>query len=189
MSDINMRPGSGTQGATGSTGATGATGSTGSTGPTGSTGSTGSQGTQGIQGVTGATGPTGATGGLAWTKYTVTFTQLSAAALTNNIELFQLAAKETVQSVVVKASAAFTGGLIATYTVSVGPAGNLVKYAVAFNVFQAPATNLSSVNILPGVEDFSSATSIRISAISTVGNLNAATAGSVDVWVLKSTIP
>lgn len=125
----------------------------------------------------------------AWTKYTITYAQLSTAGLTNNIELFQLAAKEMIHSVVVKASAAFTGGLIATYTVSVGPAGNLVKYAVAFNVFQAPGNTLSSTNILPGVEDFSSATSVRIAAISTVGNLNAATAGSVDVWVLKSTLP
>lgn len=158
-------------------------------GTQGAPGATGAGGSAGATGPTGPTGPTGATGGLGWTKYTVTFTQLSAAALTNNIELFQLSAKEMVHSVVVKASAAFVGGLIATYTVSVGPAGNLVKYAVAFNVFQVPATNLSSVNILPGVEDFSSATSIRISAISTVGNLNAATAGSVDVWVLKSTLP
>lgn len=126
---------------------------------------------------------------MVWTKYTVTAAQLSTAGLTNNIELFQLAAKEMVHSVVVKASQAFTGGLIATYTVSVGPAGNLVKYAIAFNVFQAPSSTLSSVNILPGVEDFSSATSIRISAVSTVGNLNAATGGSVDVWILKSTLP
>lgn len=158
-------------------------------GTQGAPGATGAGGSAGATGPTGPTGPTGATGGLGWTKYTVTFTQLSAAGLTNNIELFQLAAKEMVHSVVVKASVAFAGGLIATYTVSVGPAGNLVKYAVAFNVFQAPAANLSSVNILPGVEDFSSATSIRISAISTVGNLNAATGGSVDVWVLKSTLP
>lgn len=126
---------------------------------------------------------------MAWTKYTKTFTNLSAAALTNDIELFQLAAKEMIHAVLIKASTAFSGGTIATYTVSVGPTGTLAKYGIALDVKQATGATVFGMNLLPGIESFSGATSIRIAAISTIANLNAATAGSVDVWVLKSTLP
>lgn len=124
-----------------------------------------------------------------WVKYTATFSDLSTAGLTNNIELFSLAAKEVIHSVVMKAGTAFTGGIIATYTLSVGIAGVLAKYAIAFDVKQTVGNTVSALNTLSGVENFGGATSIRLAAISTVGNLNAATTGSVDVWVLKSTLP
>lgn len=126
---------------------------------------------------------------MTWTKYTKTFTNLSAAALTNDIELFQLAAKEMIHAVLIKASTAFSGGTIATYTVSVGPTGTLAKYGIALDVKQATGATVFGMNLLPGIESFSGATSIRIAAISTIANLNAATAGSVDVFVLKSTLP
>lgn len=148
--------------------------------PRGQTGTTGSTGAQGTAGVNGA---------LIWTKYTVPYTSLATAGLTNDIELFSLAAKTMIHNVVLKQSTAFSGGLIATYTVSVGITGNLVKYAAAFNVFQAAGAATFGLNVLPGIENFTGATSIRIAAISTVGNLNAATAGSVDAFVLTSLLP
>lgn len=125
----------------------------------------------------------------AWVKYTKTYTDLAAAGLTNDIELFSLAAKEVIHAVVLKASTAFSGGTIATYTLSVGISGTIGKYAPAFDVKQTVGNNVFGFNELPGMENFSSATSIRLGAISTVGLLNAATAGVVDVWVLKSTLP
>lgn len=128
-------------------------------------------------------------GAPAWTKYTKTFTDLSTAGLTNNIELFLLAAKEVIHQVVIKHTTAFSGGLIATYTVSVGITGVLAKYGIAFDVNQAVGNMVSGVNLLSGVESFGGTTSIKIAAVSTVGNLNAATTGSVDVYVLKSTLP
>lgn len=138
------------------------------------------------------TGPNlqlGSTSILSWTKYTTGFAALSTAGLTNDIELFSLPAKTMIHSVVIKQSTAFSGGLIATYTVSVGINGNLVKYAAAFNVFQAVGATTFGTNFLPAIENFTSATSIRIAAISTVGNLNAAVAGSVEVWALTSLLP
>src|ERR1700687_2575339 len=72
-----------------------------------------------------------------WTKYTVTYTQLAAAAFTNNVILFSLPAKSMVTNVIVKHSTPFTGGLLTAYSISVGIGTNPVKYAAAFNVFQA----------------------------------------------------
>lgn len=125
----------------------------------------------------------------AWTKYTVTYAQLSAAALTNDIQLFSLGARQTIHAVVIKHSASFTGGAIATYTVSVGIAGTLAKYASAFNVFQAPGNTVLQSSGGTFTENTVAATSVRVAAVSTVGNLNAATSGSVDIWVLVSTLP
>ena len=149
----------------------------------------GSAGAAGSTGATGSTGAAGVDGAMSWTKYTKTFTDLSTAGLTNNIELFQLAAKQMIHQVIIKQSTAFAGGVIATYTASVGIVGNLVKYAAAFDVKQAVGATVFGANILTGVESFSGATSIRLSAVSTVGLLSAATGGSMDVWVMKSLLP
>ena len=121
-----------------------------------------------------------------WFKFTKTFTTLSAAATTNDIELFSLPAGGVVHAVKIKHSAAFTGGAISAYTVSVGIAGNLVKYSAAQNVFQAPGNTVFLLTATTGTENHGAATSIRLAATSTGANLNAATAGSVDVWVLLS---
>lgn len=124
-----------------------------------------------------------------WRKYTVGFAALAAAGLTNDIELFSLPARGVISGVAIKHSASFTGGLISAYTVSVGIAGNLVKYAAAANVFQATGAGVSQAGLLTGMESDAGATSIRIAATSVTGLLNAAGAGSVDVWVLWGTLP
>ena len=127
---------------------------------------------------------------LNWTKYTVLFSDIAAAALTNDIELFQLPAKGVIHQCILKHTQAFTGGAIATYTLSVGIAANFIKYAAAFNVFQAPGNAIFGFNSLQNMEGFGpGATSIRVRAVSTVGNLNAATQGSCNIWVLSSKLP
>jgi hypothetical protein len=120
-----------------------------------------------------------------WRKYTVTFAQLAAAALTNDVSLFSLASKEMIRSVIIKHSAAFSGGLIATYTLSVGIVGNLVKYAAAFDALQAAGDTVKGTTLVatPQPESFANATDIRVAAVSSVGNLDAATAGSADIWI------
>jgi hypothetical protein len=91
-----------------------------------------------------------------------------------------------IHAVKIKHSAAFTGGLISAYTVSVGIVGNLVKYAPAFNVFQAPGNTVQQISSTVGTENHGAATSIRLAAVSIGANLNAATTGAVDVWALVS---
>lgn len=122
-----------------------------------------------------------------WIKVTKTFSDFSAAAVTNNITIYSLPAKGVIHNVQLVPTVAFSGGLIATYTISVGIAGTLAKYAVATNVFTG--FSLPAISVLPGIESISGATDIKSSAISTVGNLNAAVAGSVDIYLLVSTLP
>lgn len=127
-----------------------------------------------------------------WTKYTVLYSALATAGVTNNIELFSLPAKTVVEKVIIKTSIAFLGGLIATYTLSVGIAGTLAKYIAAFDVNQAVGATVfgfSAATVASTPENFSSATSVKVAAISTVGNLDAATQGSVDIYVLTSLLP
>ena len=121
-----------------------------------------------------------------WRSFTVGYAALSAAALTNTIELMSLAAGEMIHNVVISHTASFTGGAISAYTVGVGIIGTLTKYANNFDVFQAPASNLGQVSATAGMEDKVSATSIKITATSVGANLNAATAGSVQIRVLVS---
>ena len=125
----------------------------------------------------------------AWVKYTVSHTSLQAAALVNDIELFQLAAKQCLHAVMIKHSTAFSGGAIATYTLSVGLSGTLTKYTSAFDVFQATGNTVLQTSNSVNVENTAATTSVRLSAISTGANLNASAAGSVDVYVMLSTLP
>ena len=64
-----------------------------------------------------------------WTKYTVTHTQLQAAALTNDITLLTLPILGSIQSIFMKHTVAFAGTSITAYEISVGITGTLDKYA------------------------------------------------------------
>ncbi len=125
-----------------------------------------------------------------WTKYSVVHTALQAAALTNNIELFSLPAKTVIHKVIIKPTTAFAG--TTSYTLSVGIAGTLAKYIAAFDVKQVVANTTfgvaaATINATP--ENFGSATSIRLAAVSTVEDLDDSTAGAADIYVLTSTLP
>jgi hypothetical protein len=124
-----------------------------------------------------------------WDKYTLSYADLAAAALQNDVALFGLPARGMIKDVVIKHSAAFGGGSIASYTLSVGIAGNFTKYAPAFDVFQAPGNTVFQLSTVQGLENFGAVTPIRAQAIATGANLNAATQGSVDIWVLWTTLP
>lgn len=122
-----------------------------------------------------------------WTKVTKLFSDFSTAGLTNSISIYTLPAKGIVHAVQMVINTAFSGGIIATYTISVGISGTLAKYAVATNVFTAAP--LPVISVLPFIESASATTDIKATAISTVGNLNVAVAGSVDIYILTSTLP
>lgn len=129
-----------------------------------------------------------------WNKVTLTYDQLAAAATTGTATIFSLPAKGIVHQVVAKHSASFTGGAISAYTVQVGVAGTVAKYLAAFNVFQAPgaavaspASTVTPVSASP--INFTAATPLIVTATSTSANTEAATAGSVDVWLLVSILP
>jgi hypothetical protein len=124
-----------------------------------------------------------------WTKYTVGHAALQAAALTNDIELLSLPAKGVLHAVHVKHSTPFSGAGITAYTVSVGLAGEPIYYSDAFDVLQAVGAAVFDHNDGSFVESHGAATSVRIFAEATGANLDQSSAGSVDVWVLWSTLP
>jgi hypothetical protein len=108
---------------------------------------------------------------------------------TADVQLFALPAASIVHAVMIKHTVPFTGGGITAYTIKAGVTGTLDKYATAFNVFQSTSSTTAQMSSSGYVENFSSATSVRIAAVATGGNLNTATAGSVDVWVQTTTLP
>lgn len=124
-----------------------------------------------------------------WTKYTVAHTDLQAAATTNDIELFSLAAKETITGIIVKSTTAFAGTGITAYDVSIGITGDLIKHMPFYDILQAAGDTVFNQVGLESLEDFGSATSIRIQGKSTGANLDQSSAGSVDIYVRKSTLP
>lgn len=126
---------------------------------------------------------------LKWIKITKTYLDLAAASTTNSVLLYTLPAKSLIHGTVIKHSTAFSGSGITGYSVSLGISGNNVKYASPFNVYQSVASNTAYASNTLGIEDFGSPTSINIVATSTGANLSQASAGSVDVWLLVSTLP
>lgn len=124
--------------------------------------------------------------GLKWTKYTVLATAFTAAATTESITLFSLIAGGIIHAVKIKHSVAFNDGGSATYTLSVGIAGTLDKYAAAFDVFQAVGATVFQLSTVVGSENHGAGTNILLTAVSDV-NVGDVNAGSVDIWVLTST--
>lgn len=127
-----------------------------------------------------------------WYKLTVSESAFTAGAASESVTLFSLPARGVIHGFYMKHSTAFSGGGIADYTLEIGISGDTVKYMTAFDVFQAvadtaaarsgPATALE-------LEAHTAATNILLTARCASGNVSAATAGSVDIWVLVSKLP
>lgn len=124
-----------------------------------------------------------------WVKVTKAYSAFSTAGLTNDISIYTLPIKGYIHDVKIVPTTAFSGGLISAYTVSVGIGGALTKYAIATNTFTGNTTVSTIHTPLPGLESTSGTTDIRAQAVSVTGLLNAATAGSVDIYLLVSTLP
>ncbi len=122
-----------------------------------------------------------------WQKVTKTYSDLSTAGLTNNITVYTLAANEYIHDCLIVPTVAASGGIIASYTLSLGITGALTKYLAHTNVFTGFTLNIAKTPIT-GLESISGTTAIKLSAISTVGLLNAATAGSFSIYILTSII-
>jgi hypothetical protein len=121
-----------------------------------------------------------------WVKITKQYSDFSAAALIKDTEIYSLPAASVIHAVQTFLFSPFSGGLIASYTISVGTSGNFVKYQPATSVFTGASSPQPTA--VMGVESFSSSTSIRAKAISTVGNLNTATQGTIIFYLLVSTL-
>lgn len=123
-----------------------------------------------------------------WHTYQATYSDLAAAATSNDIELFSLPAGGVIHDLIVTHSTAFAGGSLSAYNVSVGVSGELDKYALAYDVFQAVGNQVADSSNALGIENKVSSTSIRLAATSVGANLNSATQGVVVVYVRWSVI-
>lgn len=117
-------------------------------------------------------------------KVVVPETAFTAAATEESIDLFQLPAGAIIQAMKVKHSAAFAGGAISAYTLSVGIAALTQKYLSNFDVFSAPAATNDKVATSGDEESHDAATAIKITAKSVGGDVADVTAGSAEVWVV-----
>ncbi len=124
-----------------------------------------------------------------WMKFSFTHLQLQAAALTNDFEIYSAPARVQLGGAVLKHSAAFGGGAIASYTLSLGLTGDLARYLSPFSAFGAPAntkpTGYAEGYLLDQLQ-FGAVTSIRVAAVATGANLSASTAGAATLWLLIS---
>lgn len=121
-----------------------------------------------------------------WMKITKAYTDFSTAGLSNTITIATLPAKSVVHSTIVNPTTTFVGGIISAYSVSVGMI-NTVDLMPASSVLTIPSRPFSSSLTLAGT--IGSTQAITATAIAVTGLLNAATQGSVDIYLLVSILP
>lgn len=107
---------------------------------------------------------------------------------TKSVELFKLPAGGVMQEVLVTHSAAFTGGSITDYEVTVGTAVEKNRYVLGYDVFQAPGATVAETSNALGFENKAAQTSIQLTAVSTGDTLDHATAGALDVYIRWSVV-
>jgi hypothetical protein len=129
-------------------------------------------------------------GGGGWRKWTISDSDLTAAASTQDVLLFSAGGLEKVEAVVVKHSAAFTGGVLDGLTVSVGVASAENFYTEPHDLFQAASDlEFQDTNVF-GSATMAAAGHNVIARFTAVGDdVVNATAGTVDIWIKASTLP
>lgn len=120
-----------------------------------------------------------------WVKFGPQATDFTAGGTTEDIEVFALPAGGIIHGAKIRHVFAFSGGGASSFTLSVGIAGNLTKYASAFDVFQAPSDTTFQVSNVFFSENHGATTSVRVAATSDVA-LSGVTTGGAEVWLLVS---
>lgn len=122
--------------------------------------------------------------GTTWKKYTFNNSDLAVADTFKQVMLFSLPAKAIIRAIVVHHTTPFTGGSISDYTVKVGISTDFVKYASTWSVFPSSSgTYFYQLFHADEIESMTAATTIFLTAESAGDFLNAATQGSVNVYV------
>lgn len=119
-------------------------------------------------------------------KYTKTFSDLTTASTTEDEVMFNLPARGKLTGVTIKHTTAFTGGALSAFTVSVGDSSGDTFYTATFDIFIAPTDLLFLDTPMHSSSTFA-ARDVFAHFISTGANVDAATAGSVDLiacWVV-----
>ena len=121
-----------------------------------------------------------------WKKFTVGYADFSAALLEATTEIFTVPSGAVAHMTMMKHSTSFTGGAVATCTISVGhedesPEDGLMPDS---DVFQAPSATLvfSQQNTFPFKHDVAG-TKIYARAVTTGANLDQLTQGDATIWL------
>ncbi len=119
-------------------------------------------------------------------RFNISFKDLTAGALTQAFNLKPLPKGSLILGIRLRLREAFAGGTIATATLSIGTTGTTaVAILAAKNIFTGVAADTcytsSTTGLLQGTY---AADTLTATVTTTVGNVNAATAGSVDVDVV-----
>jgi hypothetical protein len=136
-----------------------------------------------------------------YVKFTLTFSDLTTAGASQTITLqanpggnavnpadFQIPQGGVIKYARIHHTTAFTGGALNGMTASIGKKGASNTFvSAAFNVFQTAADgNLEETwNVSSGQQ---SAWSVTVTFVGTGGNVNAATAGSVDFYIIYQNV-
>lgn len=124
-----------------------------------------------------------------WIKITKSYSALSANSTTNDISIYTLPAKGIILNSRVIPSTQFSGN-ITDYSVSVGVTGNVsIIHGVSYISTGYDGDLATGISVTSIVYSLTTTKDIRLYATSTGGNLNDVTAGSVDIYLLVSTLP
>ncbi len=125
-----------------------------------------------------------------WRKFTIAEAALTGASTTEDEALFTASQLEKILGICIKHSAAFTGGGLSAMTVSIGLASDPTFYSDAQDIFQAAGDAVKLDMNTFGSQTMASAGHAVIARFTSTGaDVVAATAGSVDIWILTSVMP
>lgn len=117
-----------------------------------------------------------------WQSVTVSYSQLSTAATSNQVSLFSVPAGSMLTGLVVKHAQAFAGTSITDVYVQAGISGTYDKFIDYFDVYQAVADQSFKSSIVNYIGSWASATTVYLQAISVGANLSSLSQGSVTIF-------
>jgi len=124
-----------------------------------------------------------------WRKFSFTYENFTAAGLTESIAAFALAAGGVIHKAVLDVTEAWVISGMSTLDLELGIAGTAGKYSNSSHTDgEALGADIYAPGATDGLESMSASTNILLTATSDAGNLNTATAGAVDVYVLYSNL-
>lgn len=125
-----------------------------------------------------------------WTKYTVPYTSVTAAATTQAVTLVALTARQAICGIIEKTTTAYAGTGITGWTVTVGDSnGTSTTYAPsAYNLLAAVGNSNFIANNVLGLASFAGG-NVQANFTSSGANLSNGTAGSVDFDVCTFSMP
>lgn len=124
-----------------------------------------------------------------WVKFDIDYSKFTSGAMAEDYSLYSLPANGYIHDVKIFSTTDFQGGTIASYRLSVGIVGSLAKYGAVTDVFTGNTSRTTVHTPIAGLESVSVATDIRLSAVTTGGNLNTATQGIGKVYLKVSKLP